>query len=181
MSENAIVVVELSTRRTDAPERIAMAKKWLLENGIIAPNAQRDELMQPSEHRAGPRAIEIAPPFAPEHVRGLVNNGVDFVCERRVHHPTANYEPPRCPSCGARADADAHSQLIEPWLENEEPRLMCQACGEVHLAGDWIGKFSFYVSELAVRFNNWPDIEPSFLAKLGEILGPRARVVYEHF
>ncbi len=181
MSENAIVVVELSTTPTDAPGRVVAAKKWLLEDGIIVPNEHRDRLMQRSEHRAGPRAIEVAPAFAHEHVRGLANNGVDFVCKRQVHHPSANYEPPDCPSCGARADSDAHSQLIKPWLENEEPVLACRACGQVHLAGDWTGKFSFYVSEVAVRFNNWPCIEPSFLAKLGEILGPRSRIVYEHF
>lgn len=120
--------------------------------------------------------IEVAPSLA----RALANTGVDFVCERQVHHPIENYEPPLCPSCSVSADADAHGELIESWLEGEEPTFACHACKAAHPAGDWIGKFTFYVSELAVRFNNWSEVDPSFLARLGGILGPRARVVYEH-
>lgn len=180
MSENAIIVVELSTSASEAPARIAAAKAWLLENGIIAPNDHRDDLMQPSEYRAGPKAVEVAPSFAHEHVRTFANNGVDFLHERQVHHPMENYEPPSCPSCGVPADGDAHAELIEAWLEGGEPPFACQTCGTAQPAGDWVGKHSFYVSDLAVRFNNWAYIEASFLARLGALLGPRARVVYEH-
>ena len=61
MSENAIIVVELSLSATEAPVGIAVAKRLLLDAGIIAPNDRRDALRQPSEYRAGPRAIEVAP------------------------------------------------------------------------------------------------------------------------
>jgi hypothetical protein len=180
MSENAITVVELSTPASEAPARIAAAKEWLLERGIIAPNDRRDGLMQPSEYRAGPKAVDVAPPLARDHIRTLANNGVDFVCERQAHHPIENYEPPPCPSCGVPADAEAHEALVESWLESGEPPFACPAGGAAHPAGDWVAKFTFHVSELAVRFNNWGHLDPSFLAELGAVLGPRARVVYEH-
>jgi hypothetical protein len=34
------------------------------------------------------------------------------------------------------------------------------------------------VSEIAVRFNNWPPLTAAFLDELGRVLGPRPRVVY---
>jgi len=180
MSENAIIVVELSLSAAEAPERIAAAKKLLLDEGIVVPNERRDALWQPSEYRAGPRAIEVAPALAHEHIRKLANNGVDFVCERQVHHGIENYEPPQCPACHVASDPDAHSALVEPWLEGGEPSFVCQACGAANLVGDWVGKFTFQVGEAAVRFNNWSDVDTAFLAKLGASLGPRARIVYEH-
>lgn len=180
MSENAIVVVELSTSLADAEERLSAVREWLLQAQIIEPNAHRDALWQPSEFSAGPRAVDVAPPLAQEHIRMLANNGVDFIRERAVHHPIENYEPPPCPACGVLADEDAHAEILDAWLEGDEPLLACTSCGKATAAGDWVADLTFYVANLAVRFNNWSDLDDDFLARLGERLGPRWRVVYEH-
>lgn len=180
VSENAIIVVELSTPLPHVEGRLSAVRDWLLQAQIIEANARRDALWQPSEFSAGPRAVEVAPPLAHDHIRKLANNGVDFVRERAIHHPTENYEPPPCPACGVPADEDAHGEILEAWLEGDEPPFSCAACGKATAAGDWVAKFTFYVGNLAVRFNNWSDIDPDFLARIGERLGPRWRVVYEH-
>jgi hypothetical protein len=108
----------------------------------------------------------------------LTNNGVDIVFARTVHHPIGNYEPPLCPRCGASGEDTMG--LLERWLEGEEPRIDCAACGRSYLLGDASGTFNAYVAEVAVRFNNWPGLTASFLEELGRVLGPRCRAIYEH-
>jgi hypothetical protein len=176
VSENAIIVCELATTAAEAPARAQVVTKWLLERRIIEPNPEPHEFLRPSAFRAGPRAVEAAPDLRTYSLPS--NGGVDIVSTRRVHHPIGNYEPPRCPSCGAPNDA-AHD-LIEGWLEGEEPDVECAACAKTHLLGDWSGEFNFCVSEIAVRFNNWPPLAPRFLEELSARLGARVRVVYEH-
>jgi hypothetical protein len=57
---------------------------------------------------------------------------------------------------------------------------VCAVCGHHAPLGDWQGRWTYYVGELAVRFNNWPPLTEGFIADLGAHLGPRWRVVYEH-
>ncbi len=180
MSERAVIVCELSTTRADAPECVRVVKQWLLERGVIEPNAARHERLQPSEFRAGPRAIGVAPEFAMEHWRNLVNNGVDVVCARNLYHPVENYEPPPCPTCGAARVDHPLAESVEQWLDGEEPVAVCAACSKGHPLGDWVSEFSWYVAEIAVSFNNWPTIDRPFIEELGGLLGPRWRIVYQH-
>jgi hypothetical protein len=178
VSESAIIVCEISVTATEAPVRASAARRWLLDEGIVVPNPARDELWQPSEFNAGPRAVRVAPGFAHDHMRTLANNGVDVICERQVHHPVENYEPPCCPACDAGIAEGA--ERLGDWFERGEPLAACARCRKEHPLGDWIGKFSAYVAEVAVRFNNWPPIDPPVLEHLGRLLGPRWRVVFEH-
>jgi hypothetical protein len=180
MSEHAVIVCELSTTRAEAPERARSVKHWLLERGIIEPNAATHELLQPSEFRAGARAIRVAPESAMEVWCNLVNNGVDIVCARTLHHSVENYEPPPCATCGAARVDRPLAESVEAWLEGEEPVALCNACGKSHPLGDWVSEFSWYVAEIAVSFNNWPEIDRRFLEELGNLLGPRWRIVYQH-
>jgi len=180
MSEHAVIVCELSATRAEAPERARAAKQWLLERGIIQPNAARDELWQPCEFLPGPHAIDVAPEFALEHWRNLWNNGVDIVAERRLHHPIENYDPPPCPTCGAARVDHPVADSFDPWLEGQELLAVCAGCGESHLLGDWVSAFSWYVAEIAVYFHNWPIIDGAFFEELGALLGPRWRIVYQH-
>jgi hypothetical protein len=182
VSENAITIVELSAIGPVARERAAAARDWLLEAGVIVPNADRDDLWQPSEFAGGPRAATAFPDHreSAAQLGVLGNSGVDIVTERQVFHSVENYEPPACPSCGTPIDEEDHHDLIDGWLAGEEPSVRCPACGTTSLIGDWPGEWTFQVGELAVAFNNWPPLSAEFLASLGGLLGPRWRVVYEH-
>jgi hypothetical protein len=179
MSDNAIIVVEISITEREVPGRAAAVSQWLLETGIVEVNPKRDALWQPSQYRAGPRAMEVAPDF--DRVRDLVNNGVDVISERQVHHPGGNYEPPVCPSCGIPMDQAAHLDLINSWwVDADEPLATCATCEASALLGDWPGEWTLYIGELAVCFNNWPPLADAFLHELGDRLGPRWRVIYQH-
>ncbi len=162
--------------------RAIEVRDWLVGVGIIMPNPQRDRRRQPSEFVAGDRAAAAAPDFATDpSAWNTLNTGVDITANRAVHHPSENYEPPTCPSCGAQIEEGFHHALIEPWLGGEEPRVRCEACGAEALVGDWTGRWTFQVGELAVRFNNWPPLTTTFMDQLGRRLGDRWRVVLEHY
>ena len=116
-----------------------------------------------------------------DQLTGAGNNEVEVIAERTLHYPAENYEPPRCPACGAPIEPDDHWPLAEEWLSGAEPTVACAACHATNRIGDWVGDFTFYVGNLAVRFNNWTSLTPEFTSDLGEQLGARWRVVNEHF
>jgi hypothetical protein len=177
VSDSAIIVCEISVTAGEATARAEALRGWLLARGLVVPNQACGSVMHPSDFRPGPTAVDVVrEPAVPWMERA--NNGVDIVCARVVHHPLENYEPPTCPACGA--EGEEAMDALEPWLEGEEPCLDCAACGRSYLLGDAAGWFNAYVAEIAVRFNNWPGLTASFIEDLGELLGPRCRVVYEH-
>lgn len=178
MSEHAITVVELSLSAAEAAQRAHLARQWLLNTGVIVGNPKPDELWNPCEFLAGPQVQGIA--CETDVDRRLWNTGVEVLCERQLHHPIENYEPPGCPRCATPLAEDVHTALIETWIEQGEPSTSCGACSHAALLGDWPGQWTYYVAELAVRFNNWPPLTDAFIADLGTHLGPRWRVVYEH-
>lgn len=179
MSEHAIRLVEISLTADEARSRAAVVTSWLLDRGVITPNTARDEVMAPSEYRAGPRASVAA--LEADRWVGGGHTGVDVVAERIVHHATGNYEPPACPRCGREAISFGdHHAVIEPWLHDRvEASTQCVACGHTSLVGDLAGNWSFHIGDLAVVFHNWPPLSEEFVAELGAVMGPRTRVVVE--
>jgi hypothetical protein len=178
VSDDVLTVVEISIGPLEAIERAEHVVRWLLDADVVVPNPERDKIWQPSALRAGPAVRRAAPEWQPAYA-GLANNGVDVLAERALYHPMAAYAPPPCPVCGHQLDEDTHDALVAPWLAGTEPPVTCPHCGAVHPLGDWPG--TFQVGELAVRFNNWPPVVPSFLDELGARLGPRWRVVHERY
>ncbi|GGU39282.1 hypothetical protein [Lentzea flava] len=180
LSEHAIKLVEISLTAAEARSRAVVVTSWLLDRGVITPNTARDEVMAPSEFRAGPRCAEASPEA--ERWVGGGHTGVDVLTQRTVHHATGNYEPPTCPHCGFPAISEEdHHALIEPWLyDRVEASVRCVACGRCVLAGDLEGQWSFHIGDLAVVFHNWPPLADGFVAELGAVMGPRTRVVVEH-
>lgn len=186
VSEYATVMVELSLTPVEASQKAGELAAWLQSAGVIRPILDQDHLRLPSEFQAGPNVLSVAPGFD-NVARRLLNNGVDIFVGRDWYHPYENYEPPDCPACGHTLDGDAHHELLEPWLFGPEPRVACSACGGGALLGDWIahgddewGRWTFYIAELAVQFNNWPALTASFRDELGRRMGARWRVVNQH-
>jgi hypothetical protein len=179
LSEHAIKLVEISLTAAEARSRAAAVTSWLLDRGVITPNTARDEVMAPSEFRAGLRCSDAAPE-ASRWVGGG-HTGIDVVAERIVHHAIGNYEPPTCPHCCSEAIGfDDHHALIEPWLHDRvEACVQCVSCGRSTLVGDLKGRWSFHIGDLAVVFHNWPPLSEEFVAELGAVMGPRTRVVVE--
>lgn len=180
MGEHAVKLVEISLTAAEARSRAVAVTSWLLDREVIVPNTARDEVMAPSEFRAGPRCSDAA--LEAERWVGGGHTGVDVVAQRVVHHAIANYEPPTCPHCSAAAiDFDDHHALIEPWLyDRVEASVLCVTCGRSTLAGDLEGHWSFQIGDLAVVFHNWPPLADGFVAELGALMGPRTRMVVEH-
>jgi len=177
MSENAITYVELDVSPDLAAGRAADITDWLLAEGIVVRNPTPD-LHQPSELIPGPKAGDVAPDAY--QFLGLSNSGLDVIAERDIHHPVENYEPPPCPSCKTPLDSDYHYSLVEDWIAGTEPAVTCQNCGETNRIGDWVHDFTFYIGNLAVRFNNWTPLSEEFTADLVSRVGTRWRLVLEH-
>jgi len=177
MSENDAKVVDLDATPAQAgllAERIA---EWLLAEGVIGRNPQRDDLWQPSEWMPGPhwrKAVEATG-------AGFANRGVDLIVSRQVHDPGANLEPPPCPACNVPADIDRYIGLIQPWLDGPEPSLACPQCGSTHLIGDWRWRFGFAVGNFAVRFNNWPILSDAFVDEIERHLSGRSALILGHY
>lgn len=178
MSDDCVTIVEISIGPLEAADRADTVIQWLVDTGVVVPNRQRDEVWQPSAYRPGPDVHKAAPSWQ-ETDYTLANNGVDIVVERQLYHSVEAYEPPACPNCGHRLDEATPEALMTPWLDGTEPEVACPACGQRHPLGDWPD--SFQVGELAVSFHNWPPLTEDFLAALGERMGPRWRVVHEHY
>lgn len=180
MSENAITVVELSLDEAAAQTRAADVREWLLSLGVVRVHANRDDLWQPSEFRAGPNVLRAASEWGMDEAK-RANSGVDVTAGRRPYHPFENDKPPACPTCGTgMADGDYSIERLGEWCEGAEPRVRCVGCGSEALTGDWRGRCSYLVGNLAVTFHNWPPLREDFIAALRERLGPRTGVVLTH-
>lgn len=177
MSESAITLVELDVTTDVAAGRAADISDWLLAEGVVVRNPAPD-LHQPCALVPGPKAGDVAPDAW--RFLGLSNSGVDVIANRDIHHPVENYEPPPCPARKNPLDADDHHSLIEAWMAETEPAVTCPTCGEANRIGDWVQEFTFYVGNLAVRFNNRTPLSEEFKAHLGPRLGAPWRTVLEH-
>ncbi|WP_328328385.1 hypothetical protein OHA70_03390 [Kribbella sp. NBC_00382] len=178
MSDNFITLVDLAVSEEEAPARAARVRQWLLDRGSAQVNSQRDKLMHPSELAAGPQ-YRLADEDPEGHILTMSNCGIDLEVGRTVHHPMGNYTPPTCPECGSDADEDAHAALAEVWFSGPEPTLQCVVCGVVTPLGDWPGRWTFYVANFGVCFNNW-NLRDEFIADLSPLVGTRVRVVRTH-
>jgi len=149
---------------------------FLLARQVITANPRRDALLQPSIWAAGQGWLSVLQPH-PEFWRHLVNNGVDVVLERELHHPLEYYEQPTCGGCHALLDQDVHHAALDVWLAGSEPTLSCRACGWSALVGDWPVTWAAAIGAPAVVFHNWPPLNTAFIAELRAVMGGRTQLV----
>jgi hypothetical protein len=168
----------MSIGALEAADRADAVIGWLVDTGVIVPNPVRGSAWQPSAYLPGPQVSAAAPGFSDTDYT-LANNGVDILVERELYRDTSPHEAPACPDCGYELAETTLEGLIRPWLDGIEPRMACDGCGIVRLLGDWPD--GYLVGELAVRFNNWPPLSPTFLADLGARMGARWRAVREQY
>jgi hypothetical protein len=178
LSEHSVTVVEISLSALQAADRADEVCRWLTGTGIVVPAPKHDGESWTSAYRAGARVHDAAPGW-PGGCPDGPRRGVDILVERTLYRAVDESAHPCCPGCGTPLDEQTQEDLIRPWLGEVEPRVTCPGCAEPCLLGDWRG--GFQVGELAVRFNNWPELSDEFLARLGALLGPRWRVVHERF
>lgn len=180
MSDESTSVVCLDARDVDEVARRATA--FLSAELVISPNLRRDESRQPSEWVPGPAADSVLDqPVGLTFWRDLAGNGVDVDLERALHYAAENYEAPRCSSCGRAMAEDTYFELLERWLDSQEPTVKCTACGAGALLGDWSSEWPSAVGCPAIVFHNWPPLSSAFLARLQAVLGGRTVVVRGHF
>ncbi|MCW2638839.1 MAG: hypothetical protein JWP76_1145 [Dactylosporangium sp.] len=178
MGDECVTVVEMSIGALEAADRADAVIRWLVDTGVIVPNPVRGSAWQPSAYLPGPQAPAAAPGFGGTDYT-LANNGVDILVERELYRDTSPHEAPACPDCGHELAEATLEALIRPWLDGHEPRVGCAGCSAVRPLGEWPD--GYLVGELAVRFNNWPQLSQAFLADLGTRMGPRWRAVREQY
>ena len=149
------------------------------DSRAVVVNPAPDALSAPSALLPGPRAEGAATDG--EIPRHLSNSGVDIILGRQVSDPGSNFEPPACPRCEAPIDAEPYIDHVGDWVSTGEPTVTCSACGHAALLGDWPGRTACHLAEIGVRCNNWPPLRDAFERELGQLLGPRARVIFAHY
>jgi hypothetical protein len=178
VGDECVTVVELSIGALEAADRADSVIRWLLDTGVIVVNPVHGSTWQPSAYLPGPQAATAAPGFGDTDYT-LANNGVDILVERELYRDTSPHQAPACPDCGHELEEATLEGLIRPWLDGHEPRVDCAGCGTGRPLGEWPD--GYLVGELAVRFNNWPQLSEAFLADLGARMGPRWRPVREQY
>ncbi len=174
-----IAVVGLDA--ADIEEAARRVTDHLTISRVIKPNADRDELWQPSQWAAGDGADAVLAEAQDARWRRLANNGVDITLERQAHDAGEGYSPPACPSCKALLDEDQHIDLLGSWVDGGEPIVTCAGCHSSAPLGDWPCDWPSVVGAPAIVFNNWPPLRDTFVAELRRLLGGRTAVVQAHY
>lgn len=191
MSDHFQVVVDLAATADTAVRQAQSALDWMTESGIVVPIPGSRRADFGATYMDGPQMRSVLADRAafdkyaqhqrtigpPTH-RQLWTDGVTVTRERSVFDPGENYEEPPCPRCGT--PLVDHMGLFEHWWAGSEPIADCPACDFAALLGDWRHPFGIYVGHVGIQFNNWYMLDPAFLELLGERLGPRPRVIYQH-
>lgn len=180
MSENSETVVRLDVDGLDVEALATRLTDLLLARGIIVANPTPDKLVQPRAWRPGPGWLAVLEPH-PEIWRNLVDNGVDIVTERCVHHPGGNYEPPTCARCATTLDENEHGAALDAWAAGTEPTLVCPICAWSAPAGDWPAPWAVAIGAPAVVFHNWPPLTAAFIEELRAAMGGRTQLVRAHY
>lgn len=180
MSDNICWVVDLEATLEDAPALTQKCLQWLVQQGIAEPIPDsRGALGGADLYRPGPKATTWSEYIADD----LQLCGVEITAERTVFHAGSNSDQIRCPHCGANHELDAvpWSEAVERWQSGEaDYTLACPTCAHSAPITDWTFlEFDWAFGNLGFGFNNWM-IDARLAAELGNVLGHRTKVVYEH-
>lgn len=170
-------VLALDLSADEARVRRAEIERWLTAEGLFVPNPRHVRPRDSGAFLAGPNAEGRA---TDEWLNGGYQ--ADILCGRDAYTAIELLEPPPCPGCGTALDLERFYELLHVWHQGSEPIATCVGgCGGGALLGDWEWEFGAYVAELAVAFENWPELRDDFVAALGQRLGGRWRTIMSRY
>ncbi|MGW0664307.1 hypothetical protein [Streptodolium elevatio] len=172
MSDTIVYVLALDLSADEARARRAEIEQWLTGEGLFVRNPSHVRPRDSGEFLAGPTAEGR---ITDEWLNGRYE--ADILCTRDAYTAYELFEPPPCPGCGSPLDLERFHELLHAWRQDAEPSATCGDCGAGALLGDWEWEFGAYVAELAVAFENWPELRDDFVAELGRRLGGRPRTI----
>ena len=180
MSDNICWIVDLEATLEDAPALAQKGLRWLAQQGIAESIPDGECALSGADlFRPGPKAAAWSA-YIPDD---SLLCGVEVTVERTVFHSGANSEQIRCPQCKANHELDAvpWSDAVERWHSGEaDYTLACPTCAHAAPIVDWTFlEFDWAFGNLGFGFNNWM-IDARLAAELGNVLGHRTKVVYEH-
>jgi hypothetical protein len=180
VSDNICWVVDLEATLEDASALAQKGLQWLVQQGIAESIPDSGGALSGADlYRPGPKAAAWAEYMADD----LRLCGVEVTVERTVFHAGSNSDHIRCPHCGARHGLDAvpWSEAVERWHSGEtDYTLACPTCTHSAPIVAWTFlEFDWAFGNLGFGFNNWM-IDERLVAELGNVLGHRTKVVYEH-
>ena len=181
MSDNICWVVDLEATLEDASALAQTGLQWLVQQGIVESIPDSGGALGGADlYRPGPQAAAWSEYMADD----LQLCGVEVTVEHTVFHAGSNSDQIRCPNCGANHELDAvpWSEAVERWHSGDaDYTLACPACTNSAPIVDWTFlEFDWAFGNLGFGFNNWM-IDARLAAELGNVLGHRIKVVYEHF
>lgn len=180
MSDNICWIVDIETTLEDASAFAQKGLEWLVRQGIAESIPDSGGALSGADlYRPGPQAAAWSDYIADD----LQLCGVEVTAERTVFHAGSNSEQIRCPHCRAIHELDGvpWSEAVERWHSGEaDYTLACPTCAHSAPIVDWTFlEFDWAFGNLGFGFNNWM-IDARLAAELGNILGHRTKVVYEH-
>jgi hypothetical protein len=176
VSDTIVYVIALDLSADEARKRRARIAEWLIGEGVFARNPARVGPRDSGEFVSGPRAEDRA---TNDWMSGPYL--ADLLCVRDTYTAMELFEPPPCAACGAHLDHDHHMGLLRAWEQGGEPTATCGFCAHSALLGDWEWEYGACVGELAVAFENWPELCDAFVDELGSRLGGRRRTIVSRY
>jgi hypothetical protein len=179
MSDSYQVVADLDADSRTAEELADRVRNWMIAQKIIVPGISDCVLSGPGGHAPGENyALAVERP-----TRGLLKlrtNGARFIAKRSVFYSIGNPNKLVCTDCrGQFQGGDSWSEAIDEWYSDKGTGLLaCELCGAKRPITEWEHDPSWAFGHVGVQFWNWPRFRADFVAKVGEILGHRVRLVW---
>jgi len=177
VSENHVSIVDIDVTSAHAQEVGERVRSWLVENAIVL---QSDSPAQSPKVRFAPGPRFWAVFDSPD--TDVINGHVELEIGRRVYDTGGNGVELACPRCESHFEPeDDWFELIGPWFEGDDTiAYSCVKCGFEQRLSEWDGPFVMGFGHVGLTLNDSPPPSPVFVAQLGQFLGHRLRVVYQH-
>ncbi len=181
-----ITLVDVEATAEQAAGLANSLTRWLVETGVAQASTCTHALGAGTGHAPGPRWTEVV--VQPDALPPGLRTGIEVGLGARVYDSgRGEYDGVACPHCGGFLDfADpatgeptelADTPPVAP--EDDDAATLCPHCATPVDFNDWewSGDGQLAFGHLSVRFWNWPQLNPDFVAQVGERLGHRLIVL----
>jgi predicted RNA-binding Zn-ribbon protein involved in translation (DUF1610 family) len=177
VSEWFQTIADVEATAEEAEGLAAAALAWLVESGIVVAE-ETDCTLDGPGHAPGPNYATAVTHPDPNFLT-LHENGLSVVTGQTVFFSMGADEV-TCPQCGQvtplEHDDDAWQALADTigvWYDGGSGDHPCPACGKAVGLNEWTWSPPWGFGYLGLKFWNWPELSPQFLAEVSRRLGHR--------
>jgi predicted RNA-binding Zn-ribbon protein involved in translation (DUF1610 family) len=175
MSEWFQTIADVEATADEAEGLAAATLAWLVETGIVVAE-ETDCVLGRAGHAPGPRYAAAVTETYPGLLT-LHTNGVEVITGQTVFF-SMGADDVTCPHCGQVTNLEgdawqALSDTIGVWYDGGTGEHPCPGCGKAVGLNDWTWSPPWGFGYFGLKFWNWPELSPRFLAEVSQRLGHR--------